>query len=160
MEQRFFEEAVQVARKALCLRRRCGAVVVKNGEVIGRGYNAPPGDDASIRRCQAAIDKNAKYPTDKTCCIHAEQRAVLDALQNYPRHLQGSEAYFISINEQDQRQFTGEPYCTICSKIMLDLGVKTFHLWHRSGIKSYEMNEYNELCFASNNKTVIVKDGK
>lgn len=41
-----FQLAAEVAAHAKCKRARCGSVVVTAaGEVIGKGYNAPPLDD-------------------------------------------------------------------------------------------------------------------
>ena len=48
----------------------------------------------------------------------------------------------------NQMQFAGKPYCTICSKLALDVGIKEFVLWHKDGIAVYDTHEYNELSFA------------
>jgi deoxycytidylate deaminase len=136
--KKFFDAAAEVAQHSLCLRRKCGSVVVKNGQVIGSGYNAPPGDDITQRRCRVKINKYAKNPTDKTCCIHAEQRAILDALEKYPAVLAGADLYYASISETGELQFAGKPYCTHCSKLALDTGIVRFGLWHRAGPELYE----------------------
>lgn len=75
------KKAAEIALKATCLRAKCGTIIVKNNEIIGTGINSPPGEKESQRRCIA--DKKELHPkiTDKTCCIHAEQRAIMDALQ-------------------------------------------------------------------------------
>jgi len=41
---RWMNQATEVAGGALCFRAKCGTVIVKDGEIIGRGYNAPPLD--------------------------------------------------------------------------------------------------------------------
>lgn len=41
----------------------------------------------------------------------------------------------------------GKPYCTICSKMALDVGIAEFVLWHEEGITVYDTKEYNELSF-------------
>lgn len=40
-ENEYMELAADQARKATCTDARCGAVIVKDGEVIGKGFNSP-----------------------------------------------------------------------------------------------------------------------
>ncbi len=130
-------------------------MVVKDGKVIGAGYNAPPLDDVKQRRCQDKINKYAKNPTDKTCCIHAEQRAILDALEKHSADLTGADLYYVSVNEAGELQFAGKPYCTHCSKLALDTGIARFGLWHRGGPKLYDTKTYNDLSFSYGRKPVV-----
>jgi deoxycytidylate deaminase len=95
------------------------------------GYNSPAHEDESQMRC--FVDKNTLHRkvTDKTCCVHAEQRAIMDALRNNPDGLIGSTLYFIRLGLKGEMSFSGEPYCTICSKMALDTGIKEFVLCHK-----------------------------
>ena len=72
----FFLEAAKEARKALCLRGKCGAVVVLKGKIIGRGFNGPPGGKIKHRKCHLNLLESAKPKSDRTCCVHAEWRAA------------------------------------------------------------------------------------
>jgi deoxycytidylate deaminase len=151
-EERLGEEhmqrAIVQARNATCARRHCGAVVVKDGVVLGEGFNSPAGGDRSVVRCQ--YDKTQYHPkvTDKTCCMHAEVRAMLMALRQYPEKVPGATLFFVSVDALGEKQFSRNPYCTVCSKLALDVGLKEFVLWHRSGITAYNTAEYNELSYA------------
>lgn len=144
---RYMEEAIKSASNSTCKDARCGTVIVKDSEIIGRGFNSPPGDIDSQRRCSGTKDSYHKRVTDKTCCIHAEQRAIMDALRKNHDRLKGSKLYFIRINAEGKRTFAGKPFCTICSKMALDAGVKEFLLWPENGICSYETEEYNDISF-------------
>lgn len=143
----YFQEAAALARQATCEDAQCGAVIAKDGEIIGRGFNSPPAG-TSVNRCH--IPKSAYHPkvTDKTCCIHAEVRAVQDALRQQPDKLSGSALYFVRVDEAGDLKRSGEPYCTLCSKIVLDAGIATFHLFREEGIVSYSADEYNERSFS------------
>lgn len=144
----YFLEAVREAQKALCLRSKCGSVVVLNDEIIGRGYNAPPQDDITKRKCGLIYSTTQRKPkSDRTCCVHAEQRAIIDALVNH-KDLTGSRLYFARLDAQGNLQKSGEPYCTVCSRLALDNGVAYFGLWHESGIRMYDTKEYNDLSYA------------
>ncbi len=144
----FLAECRKAAQKATCLRAKCGSVIVKDGTVIGRGFNSPPADLDSQRRCMN--EKTAYDPkvTDKTCCIHAEQRAIMDALKNNASLLPGARLYFARLADDGETAFSGKPYCTVCSKMALDAGIAEFVLWHAEGITVYGTAEYNDLSFA------------
>lgn len=144
----WMEKAAEVAEKSLCLRSRCGTVIVKDDAVIGKGYNAPPLDDQKYRVCLNEYQLPQKFKYDRTCCVHAEQRAIMDALKEHQSTLEGADLYFIRIDEHGSREKAGEPYCTVCSRMALDVGISHFVLWHEKGICAYETDEYNRLSYA------------
>lgn len=144
----YMERAAEVALLATCDRSRCGSVIVKNGEIIAEGFNSPPQDMESQRRCGRDKAEYHKKVTDKTCCIHAEERAILNALRQHPDKLEKSKLYFIRLDENGNRQFSGKPYCTLCSKLALEVGIAEFFLWHQKGVTGYVTPEYNSLSFA------------
>lgn len=142
------EFAIKLAKHAKCTRSKCGAVIITpHGTLIGRGVNSPPGDLESQRRC--TCDKSAYDPkvVDKTCCVHAEQRAVMDALGKNPNALLGSTLYFARLNMNDELKYSGAPYCTMCSKMVLDVGIKHFVLWYKQGVTVFDTEEYNNLSY-------------
>ena len=65
----YFNMAATEARKSLCKRGHCGAVVVKDGEVVGRGYNAPPLNDSAHQLCHLDQRVSRKPKSDRTCCL-------------------------------------------------------------------------------------------
>jgi len=141
----FLELAARLALQSNCHRWKCGSVIVSNNTVIGKGYNTPP-QDCTIEFClKDELPDNFK--SDKTCCLHAEQRAIHDALRRYPYEILGSRIYFTRIDEKGIMLPAGNPYCTICSKQALDVGIAEFVLMHDTGITIYNTTEYNELSF-------------
>lgn len=147
--EQWMQEAGREAAKALCQRDKCGAVIVSaQGKIIGRGYNAPPGDDTTAVRCQAVYGPSPKPKSDRTCCLHAEWRAIFDAVKNNSDLIPGASLYFIRLNSVGQLSRSGMPYCTVCSRLALDVGLAQFVLWHEQGITAYNCKEYNELSYA------------
>lgn len=140
--------AALVARQSMCLRSRCGSVIVSDGQVIASGYNAPPRDMVSQQRCLRKSDLKPGFKSDKTCCIHAEQRAIYEALKGAAGSLAGSRLYFIRLDAAGLPERAGRPYCTHCSKLVLDVGIAEFVLWHQEGVTVYDTVEYNDLSFA------------
>ncbi len=141
----WINEAAEIAKKALCLRAKCGAVVVKDGRVIGGGYNAPPLDDLKNGTCLNEYQLPQKFKYDRTCCMHAEWRAIIDALKNNPEKIKGSTLYFTRINE-DVKQW-GKSFCTVCSRMILDVGIKEVVLPQEKGLCLYEAEEYNRASY-------------
>ena len=139
-------KAAEVAGKALCLKAKCGTVIVKKGEIIGEGYNAPPLDKEECRMCDKEIGAG-KEKYDRTCCMHAEWRAILDALKRNPEKLSGSKLYFIRIDDKSNIKKSGKPFCTVCSRMALDTGIDRFVLWHDDGICEYPTDEYDRLSY-------------
>lgn len=145
-DEHFFKEAAKEAEKALCLRDKCGAVIVLENIIIGRGYNAPPNDDISQRKCGDDYGISPKPKSDRTCCMHAEWRAIIDAIRNRG-DISGSVLYFTRIDDGGNILKSGKPYCTVCSRLALDTRIKFFGLWHEEGVKFYETQEYNDLSY-------------
>ena len=143
--EQFFLEAGREAEQSLCLRDRCGAVVALNGAIIGRGFNAPPKNDIALRKCALDFKESRKPKLDRTCCVHAEWRAIIDALR-CARNLERCILYFARVDENGMIK-SGEPYCTVCSRLAMDTGIAQFGLWHEAGIRLYDTTEYNELSY-------------
>jgi deoxycytidylate deaminase len=143
----YFSKAEKIALDSTCQRSRCGSIIVKDYEIIGKGFNSPPKNLEEQRRCSCSKDSYHKKVTDKTCCMHAEQRAIIDALMHNPAKLSGSRLYFIRLDEKGLASKAGKPYCTICSKMALDCGIEEFVLWHEDGVCVYNTEEYNLLSY-------------
>ena len=91
----------------------------------------------------ANMSVSAKFPDAE----HAEQRAIINALKKNLDKLTDSILYFIRLDNNNNPQVAGKPYCTICSKLALDTGIKEFILVHEEGIKLYNTEEYNSISY-------------
>jgi deoxycytidylate deaminase len=149
----FIQQTAVVASNSTCDRSHCGSLIVANNEVIGEGVNSPPRNLETQRRCSYEKDSYNKKVTDKTCCVHAEQRAIFDALARNPHKISGSRLYFVRTDEAGKPKRSGKPYCTMCSKTALDVGIAEFVLWHKEGVCVYSTQEYNDLSFKYSEKT-------
>ena len=62
-----------------------------------------------------------------------------------------SRLYFIRLDKNGTSSRAGKPYCTICSKLALDLGVSKWVLFHNEGefcgFYEYDAEEYNQISF-------------
>jgi hypothetical protein len=55
--------------------------------------------------------------------------------------------YFVQVDENGEPVPVGKPYCTICSKMVMDVEIIGFVLLHEDGIYYYDAEEYNNLSF-------------
>ena len=143
----FFKMAAKVAQKATCHRAKCGTVIINDNQVIGQGYNGPALDNEDNRTCDNEYDFSIKPKYDKTCCIHAEWRAILDACKRNPDKLHGSTLYFMRVDEDGNFTDAGQPYCTTCSRLTLEAGIDKFALWNKTGAIVYDAVEYNKASY-------------
>ncbi|NQV91742.1 hypothetical protein HQ489_04680 [Candidatus Woesearchaeota archaeon] len=141
----FIDYVTKVAQDSTCGWSKCGSVIVKNDSIIGEGFNSPAGNESA--RCGVKKSSYDLKVTDKTCCVHAEQRAIMNALKKNYDEIKGSRLYFIRLDEEGNKTKAGDPYCTICSKMALDVGVKEFVLWREEGVCVWDTKEYNDVSF-------------
>ncbi len=139
--------AAESAKKALCLRALCGTVIIQDGKIIGSGYNAPPRDGIENRLCMVELESAGKPKYDRTCCMHAEWRAIMDGLAHNPEKMKNARLYFTRVDEYGNILKSGKPYCTVCSRLAFDSGIAEFVLWHEEGICVYDTEEYNKLSY-------------
>lgn len=151
-DEDYFKEAGKVAEKSLCLRDKCGAIIVLDGEIVGRGYSAPPHDSLGDRRCHLNPVNSLKPKSDRTCCVHAEWRAILEAVE--AKKIVGSTLYFVRVDEKGEiLNALGIPYCTVCSRLALETGVSLFCLTTKEGVKVFPTKEFNDLSYAFHDKS-------
>lgn len=144
-----YARIAELAKTAGCQDWQCAAVIVsEDGTAVGEGVNSPPGGLESQRRCHC--DKTLLHAkvSDRSCCVHAEQRAVMDALRKNPEKIRGSTLYYCRLGKDGCLAPSGEPWCTICSKMVLDAGISNFVLLKKEGYAVYGTEEYNALSYA------------
>lgn len=147
MHEKYFKQAGEAASKATCHRALCGSVIVsRDNVVIGTGYNAPPLNDGAQRKCDVEYSSVKKPKSDKTCCVHAEWNAILDALKNHPKEIDGSTLYFMRIDDSGEFTQAGDPYCTVCSRLALQSGISSFGLWN-DGPRMIDTKKYNLISY-------------
>lgn len=110
----FMTIAHQVATRSTCLRRKVGAVLVKEKRILATGYNGAP---RGMRHCAevGCIREEQKVPsgTRHEICraLHAEMNALLQAA-TYGIRVEGADIYC-----------TTQP-CVLCAKMLINVGVK------------------------------------
>ncbi|MBI4843011.1 MAG: dCMP deaminase family protein [Nitrospirae bacterium] len=119
----FIEIAKVVSSRSTCLRRRYGAVIVKDKVIISTGYNGSPrGIDNCIDlgRC---VRKEQNIPSGERyelCeAVHAEQNAIINA----PPERMKDAVIYIAGFEEDKSFANGMP-CKLCSRMIRNSQIK------------------------------------
>lgn len=113
-DEYFMGIADLVKERSTCLRRKVGAVIVKNNRILTTGYNgAPPGvshcEDVGCLRELMHVPSGERHELCRA--LHGEQNAVIQAAK-----------YGISI--EAATIYTTTYPCVICSKILIASGIK------------------------------------
>lgn len=152
----WFRMACNVALDSECGEAKCGAVLVGSSafdpqrgtyrlfehSMLSVGFNGPPGGKNALRRCGRTQPSKLHPRADRTCCVHAEARAILSAPRD---RLVGSKLYFARVDGAGNLKPSGRPYCVSCSKLAVEVGVSTWVLWHEDGPHEYGAERYHEL---------------
>jgi len=113
-DEYFLEMAKLVASRSTCLRRKVGAVAVKDKRILATGYNGAPSGlahciDIGCLRVKLNIPSGQRQELCRG--IHAEQNVIIQAvLHNVD--LNGAKLYV-----------TNQP-CVTCSKMLISCGIK------------------------------------
>jgi dCMP deaminase len=81
-DEYFMMLAEVAAMRGNCVRRRVGAVIVHNKQLLSTGYNGTPKgitncNDGGCPRCAGTSDSGAAL--DECLCVHAEENAIVQA---------------------------------------------------------------------------------
>lgn len=121
---KFIKKASEIAFDSTCQRSRCGSVLTRENEIIGSGFNSPPKEDEKQRRCERSKDSYHKKVTDKTCCIHAEQRAIMDALKKIPEKYRDQGCILFDLARTDRQICRESPIARFAAKWHWTRGLK------------------------------------
>jgi deoxycytidylate deaminase len=142
----WLERTAEAASRSLCHRALCGSVIVKDGELLAEGFNSPPQNKDLYRTCLKEYDIPAGFRHDRTCCIHAEQRAIENAMRA-GKDVVGSRIYFVAIDREGNKIMATDMKCTICSRAVLDAGIAEFAFYTAEGVRVYEPAEVDALSY-------------
>ena len=117
-DEYFIEIAKVVASRSTCIRRKYGAVIVKNNKIISTGYNGSPKgainciDSGTCVREVKNIPKGERYELCES--VHAEQNAIIQASL---ADMQDSTIYIFGFDEPSGEVATSTP-CLLCQRMI------------------------------------------
>ena len=125
------------AYRSTCIKRKYGAVIVKDDVVISTGYNgAPRGMDncCDIGKCPR-IERNLHQGDGYAMCraIHAEANALLNCSR---AQTIGADLYLVGINPKDNSIHRAKP-CPLCARTIIQAGIRYVIMRTGEGVDDY-----------------------
>ena len=113
----FMNIATLVSTRSTCMRRKVGAVLVKDKRILSTGYNGVPSgvphcSETGCLREQLKVPSGERHELCKS--VHAEQNAIIQA------------AYH-GVSTKDAVLYCTNQPCSICAKMIINAGIKTVY---------------------------------
>lgn len=132
-DEYYLNIAIAVSKRSTCLKRRYGAVIVKNDEIIATGYNGSPrGEENCCDKCICDRIDMPHNTGDYSQCksVHAEQNALISASRNEmigaTLYIAGEERRWSEVNQSyfDYKEIEKCEPCPICKRMIKNAGIK------------------------------------
>ena len=123
-ENYYLDIAETVLIRSTCKRRRYGALIVLNDEIIATGYNgAPRGrknclDRGVCIRDEMDVPSGERYELCRS--VHAEANAIISAAR---RDMIGATLYLAGRNVKTNKTLANTMPCSMCRRFIINAGI-------------------------------------
>ena len=113
-----------VLDRSTCLRRKYGAIIVKNDEIISTGYNGAPRGRVNCsqlgycNREQLNIPSGQRYELCRS--VHAEANAIISASR---RDMVGGTLYLVGRDARTGELLGDATSCSMCRRVIINAGI-------------------------------------
>lgn len=124
-ENYYLDIALTVATRSTCLRKKYGAIIVKNDVIISTGYNgAPRGrknctDIGYCMRDKLNIPRGERYEMCRS--VHAEQNAIIAAARE---QMIGAVLYLAGVDAKTGALIPDCCCCQMCKRLVINAGIE------------------------------------
>ena len=122
----YLDIAESVLERGTCLRRKYGAIIVKNDQIISTGYaGAPRGrkncsDLGWCRREKLNVPRGERYELCRS--VHAEANAIISAPRN---EMIGATMYLVGRDAKTGELVSNANSCSMCKRMVINAGIET-----------------------------------
>ena len=165
-DQYYLNIAKEVSLRATCLRRRFGAVIVQEDQIISTGYNGPP---RATKNCieigvcareQLKIKQGEKYEICRG--VHAEQNAIIHASR---LDMLGATLFLVGVDAKTNAIVANTEPCKICKRMIINAGLESVVVFRPGGevftffVQEWIDNNIDELEYVDNQWKPKMKPG-
>lgn len=121
----YLDIAQTVSERSTCIRRRFGAIIVKNDVIISTGYNGAPrgrlncSDIESCVREEMNVPRGERYELCRA--VHAEANAIIAASRE---QMQGATMYMCCTDPWTKEVVGSICSCAMCKRLIINAGIK------------------------------------
>ena len=134
----YLDIAQTVAERSTCLRKKYGAIIVKNDIIVSTGYNgAPRGrrnctDLGECMRDKRNIPRGERYEMCRS--VHSEANAIIAASRE---QMLGSTLYMSCVDAKTGELVCDTCSCMMCKRMVINAGISRVII--RTGTDSYKV---------------------
>lgn len=124
-ENYYLDIAETVAKRGTCLRKKYGAIIVKNDVIVSTGYvGAPRGrknccDMNFCLREKLQIPRGERYELCRS--VHAEQNAIINASRE---QMIGATMYLCGVDATTGEYVQNSTSCQLCKRMVINAGIE------------------------------------
>ena len=128
-ENYYLDIAQTVSERSTCLRKRYGAIIVKNDVIISTGYNGAPrgrrncSDIGHCTREEMGIPRGERYELCRS--VHSEANAIISASRE---SMLGSSLYMCCTDPKTGEIVSGVNSCMMCKRLILNAGISKVYV--------------------------------
>ncbi len=143
-DQYYLNIAREVAGRATCLRRRFGAVIVKQKQIVSTGYNGAPRGTANCSDLNSCLrnELGAKPGEHYEWCrsVHGEANAIIHASRF---DMIGATLYLVGIETQNGAIVAQAEPCRMCKRMIINAGIESVVVQAGDGeIRHFTVNDW------------------
>ena len=123
-ENYYLDIADAVLNRSTCLRRKYGAIIVRNDEIISTGYNGAPRGRVNCTelghctRDELGIPSGQRYELCRS--VHAEANAIISAAR---RDMLGATLYLVGRDAKTGALLDDTMPCSMCKRLIINAGI-------------------------------------
>jgi len=125
----YLDIAQTVSERSTCLRKRYGAIIVKNDVIISTGYNGAPRGRKNCTDIGRCIREEMKIPSGERyeLCrsVHSEANAIIAAARE---NMLGASLYMSCTSPIDGSIIPGTNSCMMCKRLIINAGIEKVYI--------------------------------
>lgn len=139
----YLDIAQTVTTRSTCLRKRYGAIIVRNDVIVSTGYNgAPRGrqnccDIGDCLREKLNVPRGERYELCRA--VHAEANAIISASRE---SMLGADLYLCGIDSASGKLLEGTTSCQMCKRLVINAGIRRVYV--REDAERYSVYEIED----------------
>jgi dCMP deaminase len=123
-ENYYLDIAQTVAERSTCMRKKYGAIIVKNDVIISTGYNGSPRGRKNCNELQFCMREKLQIPRGERyeLCrsVHAEANAIIAAPRD---QMLGATLYMACVDPENDNIIAHTTSCMMCNKQAINAGI-------------------------------------
>lgn len=145
----YYLDMAEVAlERSTCLRRKWGAVIVKNDEIISTGYNGAPRGRKNCDELQYCVREKLNIPRGERyeLCrsVHAEANAIISSSRS---NLLGATLFMVGKEATTGKYVENSNSCAMCKRMLINAGIKDVYVrdskskYHYFAVEDFVKND-------------------